>query len=395
MQRSFWGRVWLAAFENVTLGVYLVLSRVQGRSGSNAFMKFRYWLIAYFFCVAYASFYPFVGWKDPSLLMPGLLDLFASGLPRYWTGFDVIANVLAYVPLGLILSWGLQIRYAAWIAGLVATVGLSLVSIQIEWLQVLLPGRVPSLLDWILNSLGAAAGALMAGLAEREKVEDWIAGHLRFLFDREAPSQAAKFWLLALLVLWLLAQLAPQAIAFAVGDVLGENRIVETSLGQAYGPLLEAGATALSVLIIGLMLQPLLGSMASPLAPTIALFAFAILAKAAVAAWLLGTSAAFGWFSAAAQGGLLVGLSALSVVSMATRYASPRRIWLILLCLIGLVLLFNLAPESDYHRTLMLAWGPKPLRAIEGLLNWIGIFWPALVLLYCLRQLYYKRSRHT
>ncbi len=358
-------------------------------------MKFRYWLAAYFSCVVYASFYPFAGWKDSSLLMPGLLDLFASGLPRYWTGFDVIANVLAYVPLGLILSWGLQIRYAAWIAGWVATVGLSLVSMQIEWLQVLLPGRVPSLLDWILNSLGAVTGSLLAGLAEREKVEDWIAGHLRFLFEREAPSQAAKFWLLVLLVLWLLAQLAPQAIAFAVGDILGEKRVVETGLGQAYGPLLEAGATVLSVLIIGLLLQPLLGSMVSPLAPTIALFVLVTLAKAAVAAWLLGTSAAFGWFSAAAQGGLLIGLSALSVVSMATRYASPRRIWLILLCLLGLVLLFNLAPESDYHRTLMLAWGPKPLRAIEGLLNWIGTFWPALVLFYCLRQLYDKRSRHT
>jgi VanZ family protein len=358
-------------------------------------MKFRYWFVAYFFCVVYASFYPFVGWKDPSLLMPGLLDLFASGLPRYWTGFDVIANVLAYVPLGLMLSWGLQIRYAAWISGLAAALGLSVVSIQIEWVQVLLPGRVPSLLDWILNSLGATTGALLAGLAEREKVEDWIAGHFRFLFDRESPSQAARFWLLGLLVLWLVAQLAPQAIAFAVGDVLGENRIVETTLGQAYGPLLEAGATALSVLVIGLMLQPLLGSMASPLALTIALFAFATLAKAAVAAWLLGPSAAFGWFSAAAQGGLLVGLSALSVVSMATRYASPRRLWLILFCLVGLVLLFNLAPESDYHRTLMLAWGPKPLRAIEGLLNWIGILWPALVLLYCVRQLYNKRSpRH-
>jgi VanZ family protein len=126
-------------------------------------MKFRYWFVGYFFCVIYASFYPFQGWKDASLLMPGLLDLFSAGLPRFWTGFDVIANVLAYVPLGLMLSWGLQIRYSAWLAGVVAVLVLSLASIQIEWLQVLLPGRVPSLLDWILNSMGAAFGVLRIG----------------------------------------------------------------------------------------------------------------------------------------------------------------------------------------------------------------------------------------
>jgi VanZ family protein len=351
-------------------------------------MKFRYWFAGYFFCVAYASFYPFLGWKDASLLMPGLLDLFSSGLPRFWTGFDVIANLLAYVPLGLMLSWGLQIRFPAWISSLIAMFVMSLVSLQIEWLQVILPGRVSSLLDWILNSLGAGVGALLAGLAERETVEDWAARHLRFWFDRESPNQAARFWLLGLVLLWLVAQLAPQAIAFAVGDILGDQRIVETTLGQAYGPLLEAGATALSVLVIGLLIQPLLGSLVSPLAPTIVLFTFATLAKAAVAAWLLGASAAFGWFSAAAQGGLLVGLCVLSVVSMATRYASPRRHWLISFCLLSLVMLFNLAPENDYHRTLLLAWGPKPLRAIEGLLNWVGIFWPLLVLFYCARQLY-------
>jgi hypothetical protein len=189
------------------------------------------------------------------------------------------------------------------------------------------------------------------------------------------------------LVLWLVAQLAPQAIAFAVGDVLGDNRVVETVLGQAYGPLLEAGATALSVLVIGLLIQPLSGLTASPLAPTLALFGLATLAKSAVAAWLLGTSAAFGWFSAPAQGGLLIGLSVLSVVSMATRFATPRRVWLIMVSLLGLVILFNLAPESDYHRSLMLAWGPKPLRAFEGLLNWAGLVWPTVVLIYCLRQL--------
>ena len=350
-------------------------------------LGFRYWLGAYALFVVFASLYPFRGLKDLSLLLPGILDFFSSGLPRYWTSFDLIANVLVYIPLAAMLHWALQIALPGWMAALLAFALCSLTSLGIEWFQILLPSRVPSLLDWLLNTLGAALGALTGFMTERERLEDWLGTYFGFLQDPASPSRQSRGILLALLLLWLLAQFTPQSIAFSVGRFSGDYFAVEAQLGMVYGPILEAGATALSVLATGLMIQALLGPGVNPVAPTLSLFVLAILVKAAVAAWLLGASVAFGWFSAATQGGLLIGLSALSVVSMTTRFRSTRMWWLIIACLLSLIILYNLAPESDYHNTLLQAWNPKHLRAVEAMLAWLGMLWPWLALLYCVRGL--------
>ena len=53
---------------------------------------------AYVVLVVYASLYPFSGWRNQEI--PPWEFLFA-GWPRYWTGFDLAANVVGYVPLGL------------------------------------------------------------------------------------------------------------------------------------------------------------------------------------------------------------------------------------------------------------------------------------------------------
>ena len=41
--------------------------------------------------IVYASLYPFEGWRDQGIAPWAFL---ASPLPRYWTGFDVAANVV-------------------------------------------------------------------------------------------------------------------------------------------------------------------------------------------------------------------------------------------------------------------------------------------------------------
>ena len=76
--------------------------------------------------------------------------------PRYWTGFDVLVNVLAYIPLGLLIgrSIGLKLRSSQWrtLNALLLTVlaGL-LLSLMLEGLQTYLPSRRPQLLDVITN----------------------------------------------------------------------------------------------------------------------------------------------------------------------------------------------------------------------------------------------------
>ncbi len=49
--------------------------------------------------IVYASLYPFAGWRVPGV---GPLD-FLITRTRGWTWFDVISNLLGYLPLGFLL----------------------------------------------------------------------------------------------------------------------------------------------------------------------------------------------------------------------------------------------------------------------------------------------------
>ena len=54
-------------------------------------------------CVAlivYASLYPFEHWRDQGIAPWSFLW---APWPKYWTAFDVVANVLGYAPLGFFL----------------------------------------------------------------------------------------------------------------------------------------------------------------------------------------------------------------------------------------------------------------------------------------------------
>jgi VanZ family protein len=71
---------------------------------------------------------------------------------------DLVFNVAAYIPLGLLLAWGRGSR------GVVASalfVGAGL-SVLIEALQLLSPDRTPSIVDLMANGTGAFLGALLA-----------------------------------------------------------------------------------------------------------------------------------------------------------------------------------------------------------------------------------------
>src|SRR4051812_38441184 len=56
---------------------------------------------AYAALIVYASLYPFSGWRHQGIAP---WEFLWSPLPKYWTGFDVAANVAGYVPLGFLLA---------------------------------------------------------------------------------------------------------------------------------------------------------------------------------------------------------------------------------------------------------------------------------------------------
>ena len=58
---------------------------------------------AYAALIVYASLYPFSGWRNQGMAH---WEYLLAGWPKYWSGFDLVANVTGYVPLGFLLALG-------------------------------------------------------------------------------------------------------------------------------------------------------------------------------------------------------------------------------------------------------------------------------------------------
>ena len=74
-------------------------------------------LLAYLLLIVYASWFPFTGWRSTGLSPFAFLNMQPQ---RYWTGFDVMVNVVGYMPLGVLMVLSLHplvrranARYAA------------------------------------------------------------------------------------------------------------------------------------------------------------------------------------------------------------------------------------------------------------------------------------------
>lgn len=163
-------------------------------------IAFRLRRLAIFGCVVligYGTLFPFTGWRVP-VHLPWPLNLDA-GLRISKT--DILTNVLLYMPLGGLLAVGRSRR-------LVALIWVTLVagcfSLGLETLQIFLPGRVPSVLDTSLNTLGAFVGAGVV-LALRGRVG--AAGHNWWSAWVYADRVSQVGW--AALAAWFCAQLIP------------------------------------------------------------------------------------------------------------------------------------------------------------------------------------------
>ncbi len=106
-------------------------------------------LLGYLAFLVYASLYPISSFrlpqKSPLALLFGRLTISRT---------DALGNLLVYLPLG----WLLAVRTPG-LSSLRAALGGGALSLAIECLQAFLPGRVPSLLDFGLNTAGTFLGA--------------------------------------------------------------------------------------------------------------------------------------------------------------------------------------------------------------------------------------------
>ena len=114
--------------------------------------------------IAYASLFPFTGWRDQGLAPWAYLQ---APLPQYWTRFDISANLLGYAPLGFLLTLASMRTKRGWPAVTLAGMAAALLAFTLECLQSYLPLRVASNLDLGLNAAGGLLGALIGYVMER------------------------------------------------------------------------------------------------------------------------------------------------------------------------------------------------------------------------------------
>ena len=344
--------------------------------------------------IVYASLYPFSGWRWP----PGLpaQELLRLPWPRYFIPFDISSNLLAYGPLGLLLAV-LRLRQGqsvvlAMVAALAAASGLSY---AMEVTQHLLPQRVPSALDWVLNSAGAAGGALLALLGHHWGwLQRWQAGRERWL----EPGNGGA---LTLLLLWPVALLFPVPVPLGLGQVGEALRTRLVSLledvpwaasastwleavdvpDQALSPLAEGLAV-----VLGLLSPCLLAFAASR--PGWRRLVLALgLAALAVGATTLSTVLNFGPMHALAwrTPGTLAAMALALVLAVAGLGLRPRLAGaLALVALTGLVVLVHQAPTDPYFAQSLQGWEQGQFVRFHDLAQWVGWLWPYAALAWLL-----------
>ncbi|MFD0667936.1 VanZ family protein [Ramlibacter sp. MAHUQ-53] len=344
---------------------------------------------AYAALIVYASLYPFDGWRDQGIAPWAFL---ASPWPRYWTRFDLAANVAGYAPLGFLLALaGLRttaVRAVGRTIGLAVLAGAAL-SFAMEALQTYLPARVPSNLDFALNVLGVAfGGVLAAGLERFGAIDHWHRFRQRWFVDESRGA-------LVLLALWPFALLFPASVPLGLGQVFERLEIALTDWLMDT-PFLEwlpvrdvelqplVPGSELVCVALGLVIPCLLGYSVMRSLPRRAAFAVATLlaglgASALSAALSWGPANAWAWLSLPVRLGLVGGL-VLSLLLVPV----PRRgcAALVLLASVVHLSLLNQAPASAYFSLTLQAWEQGRFIRFNGLAQWLGWLWPYAVIAY-------------
>ena len=346
--------------------------------------------IIYAGLVVYASLYPFEGWRDQGIAPWAFLP---SPLPKYWTGFDVAANVAGYVPLGFLLALS-ALRGGgarALQAVVAATAASAVLSLCMEMLQSYLPSRVPSNVDLALNIAGAGMGAALAGLLEPwGAIDRWSRVRARWFVEDARGA-------LVLLALWPVALLFPAPVPFGLGQVLErlEAAIAEWLQDTPFLEWLPMREVELQPLVpgvellcvmLGLLLPCLLGycivrGWGRRLAFLLGVMAVGVGATALSAALSWGPAHAWSWVSLPVR----VGLVACGVLGLLA-LPLPRRVCaaLMLLALVVHLSLLNQAPASAYFAHTLQTWEQGRFIRFNGLGQWLGWVWPYAALVYVL-----------
>ncbi len=340
--------------------------------------------------IAYASLYPFGPWVWPAGAT--LAEVMVLRWPNFHVAFDMWANFLGYIPMGLLaavaaLRAGARSRRA--VAG--AALAAAALSYLMEVLQQCLAGRHPSLMDWALNSSGGGVGALVAALAERQGwLGRWSTWRERWLL-RDAGTG------LALLVAWPLGLLFPAPFPFGLG--LGWERVQDWMVGwlldvpwaQEALELVSdipvpmerpAAVVAGAGVLIGLLVPCLVVcAITRPGLRRLVLCAGVVVgglgATTLSAAMNFGPGHAMGWRGPETGPAVVVAaVFCLGLSGIGSRLAAVLGLALTM----ALLILVAQVPADPYFAVSLQSWEQGRFIHFHGLSQWVGWLWPYLLL---------------
>jgi VanZ family protein len=336
--------------------------------------------------IVFLTLFPWTGWRS----IPGEpWDFINEPWPRYWTWFDVISNVLAYVPLGIFatLLAARPVQYRSTLVQLAATFAAitvlgSALSLTLECIQSWLPNRFPTKLDWISNTLGAGVGSIIALTTTAYLQRGLLLEQYDLRSNWHALSTLPPGRLslgIVSLSLWVLIQASPQRLLFASGDFahLFEDAPSTVSLGAA--GFLEAVIVMASMCIISSIIWTAIRNQLARRLALIVAFGGAALVKSVSSSWLVDEAENLWWLTPGAQAGLFLG--AIAVALLIT--LKPKTQSKVAQCLIvAVMLLVNLAPDNPFYDTMIDRWDEGRWSSLHALIQTVAYLWPFLAFMY-------------
>jgi VanZ family protein len=338
--------------------------------------------------VIYASLYPFTGWFWPAGATLG--SLIVPPWPKYHIRFDIWTNFLGYMPVGALVFMaavrrGVDARWAV----VLGMVGPSVLSWVMEFSQHFVPTRVPSLMDWTLNSLGAVAGVLLAGALEAAGLVD------RWHVQRERWFAPHSGTTVALLLLWPAGFLFPSPVPFGLGpswerlqqgayELLAEHPWAPyldwlwAGLGNSevsLSPAAEGVAEALGML--GPCLVAFTVTRPGWRRAVLVVLALAVGfgANTLSSALNFGPTHGLAWVTPVVPAALAVGTIACLMCLPLGRRACAA---LGLVALSAGTMLVAQAPSDPYYAASLAGWEQGRFIHFHGLAEWVGWAWPFL-----------------
>ena len=307
-------------------------------------------------------------------------------LPRFITLFDVLVNILAYIPFGFLVMFAAYPRWRNYVA-LGIALGLSAaLALGVETLQSWLPTRIPSQMDWWANILGGLLGGLLAIPLGPQ----WLSGSaIRRRFDQWFGLNWAAC---ALFLLFPWSQIYPQSSWLGTG-VWGHAIFGSVDWGTLVinHVIQETVITTLCWLGIALLLSLGLRSKAPQWRILNGLLGLTVLIKTLFTALQFGAEFSLIWLTAGAIWGMVLG----SALLMWALSLMPRtKFWIALLCLLGTTIAVNVLPDNPYFILTLRHWYQGRLLHFNELMQWVSVVWLPLALIWMIRSAIDLKPKH-